>query len=141
MNTAKSRRACIPGTSGTLRSRSYSISWISCPASNSRNPSASLRFGECLQHLIRVTFRLHFVEDFPDLSILADQKSRALDPHVLLPVHALLFPHAIGFGRGMIHVRQQRERQSVFGFEFFLRLGFVRRHAYNRRVLLLKLLA
>ena len=44
-----------------------------------------------------------------DLAVLVDQERRAHDAHVLLAVHALLAPHAVRLGDGVVLVGQQRE--------------------------------
>src|SRR5712675_1090292 len=62
-----------------------------------------------LVNLFGMPLGLHLVEDLRDLSIFSDEKGRALDAHVLLAVHALLFPNAVFLGNLMIDVGQQRE--------------------------------
>ncbi len=91
------------------------------------------------QHLRGVSFGLHFFEDLLDLPVSADQKSAAFDAHVLLPVHALLFPHSVRFGDLVIGIGHEGVGESVLGGKFFLRLGFVRGNTDDLRTGLGKL--
>src|SRR5271155_476684 len=73
----------------------------------------------------------HFdlVPDLAHHAVLVDQKGGALDPHVFAAIHALLDPHAIGFGHLAVGVGAQDERQLGLFFELVVRGDRVARHA------------
>src|SRR5271155_1038205 len=77
----------------------------------------------------------HFdlVPDLAHHAVLVDQKGGALDPHVFAAIHALLDPHAIGFGHLAVGVGAQDERQLVLFFELVVRGDRVARHADHHR--------
>jgi hypothetical protein len=66
-------------------------------------------------------FRLDSGQDCRDFSIGMNDERSPFDPHVLLAVHALFLEHVEFFGQVLVHVGQQRVRQLVLLFKFFLR--------------------
>src|SRR5690606_4786526 len=78
-----------------------------------RPPRLATRFADCIanrerrgavsgaggrEHRFYMPGDLDLAPDLGDPSLFVDQKRRALDPHILAPVHALLDPDAVGFG-------------------------------------------
>ena len=76
-----------------------------------------------------MAFGLDLFEDFFYLAVGADQEGGALDAHELASVHALLFPHSVGFADGMIRIGHEGEGQIVFHRELLLGVGFIGRDA------------
>src|ERR1019366_6723653 len=79
-----------------------------------------------------VPFGLDLAVDLLDLAVGADDEGGALDAHHLFAVHIFLFIDAVGFGRGLVLVRQKSERQIELLLEFRLRRGLIRRDADHR---------
>ncbi len=59
------------------------------------------------------------------LAVGTDDEGGPFDAHVLLAVHALLLPDAVGFGRFMVAIGQQGERQVELVLELGLRFGLI----------------
>src|ERR1700761_326244 len=57
--------------------------------------------------------RLYFLQDINDSEVRSDYKGGSFGTEILLPVHALLDPHAIALHHLFIRLAQQRERQSM----------------------------
>ena len=74
---------------------------------------------------------LHFGKDLDHDSLPVDHKRRSLDAHVFLAVHALLFPHPVGFSNLFFVVGQQGERQVEFLGELGVRAAVIGADAQN----------
>ena len=81
-------------------------------------------------------FDIYLIKHLRDLSILVDEKSLAIDPHVLLSVHAFLDPDAILLDNILLGVGHKIELQSVLRAEFLVRLFIVGRNTKELYVLL-----
>ena len=83
---------------------------------------------------------LHLGPDRGDVTGLIDQKRRALDAHIVSPVHAFGDPHPIALGDLGAEVGGKLEVQLVLGAKFGVRLEAVRAHADHHGVAAMKLL-
>ena len=84
-----------------------------------------LQLGERLEHDLVVRLRRDLREDLGDLALGVDQEGRPLHAHVLLAVHRLLDPGAVGLGDGVVGVGEQGEVEVVFAGELRDRLDLV----------------
>ena len=67
-----------------------------------------------LQYFIAMPFRVDLWPDFTNNTIFIDEEGLAVDAHVFLTVHVLLFPYAIHLRNSCIRISQQRKGQTVF---------------------------
>jgi len=80
-------------------------------------PGRSAPGGQGGEQLLRGVLRADLVPDLGEGAVGADEEGRADDPQVLLAVHGLLPPDAVGVGDAVVGVGEQGEAEPVLGVE------------------------
>ena len=83
-------------------------------------------------------FDIHLIKYLRDLSILVDQKRRAVYAHVLFAVHAFFGPDAVFLDDIFVRVGDQVELESILRPELLMRLFVIDRDAKELNILLIE---
>src|SRR5690606_14278620 len=81
------------------------------------------------EHVLGMPLDPDLAPDPPDLSVRADQESRAVDAHVFASIHLLFHPDAIGLGRLKVLVGSERDAEAVLAAEIVVLASAVRRNS------------
>lgn len=96
------------------------------------------RIAHCCQHFGSVPFGRHFVPDLPDFSIFPDPERRPHDSEECFPKKRFHPPGTERFDHVELGVGEKRKIQSVFAFEFCLRVDGISAATDHGRIQLLE---